>query len=114
YMERRCGGVPVPPLPACLEPVLKETYGLLVYQDDALGMIRALTGLSVPESHRFYNRATKRVDEEEDRQLASEFRQLCQANGVPAATAAEQWLLLTHFRRYTFCKSHAVSYALIA
>ena len=94
--------------------MLRDTYGLLVYQDDALGMIRALTGLSVPESHRFYKRATKKVTDEQDRLLADEFRRLCAGRGVPAETVAEQWLLLTHFRRYTFCKSHAVSYALLA
>src|SRR5260370_32126729 len=77
-------------------------------------MIRALTGLSIPDTHRFYKRATRRVTEEEDRLLAEEFRQLCRGRGVPEATVAEQWLLLTHFRRYTFCKSHSVSYALLA
>jgi DNA-directed DNA polymerase III PolC len=114
YVQRCCGGEPVPPLPACLEPVLRDTYGLLVYQDDALGMIRALTGLSVPETHRFYKKATKRVPEDVDRQLAADFRDLCLARGIAEATIAEQWQLLTHFRRYTFCRSHAVSYALIA
>jgi DNA-directed DNA polymerase III PolC len=114
YVQRHCGGEPVPPMPPCLEPVLRETYGLLVYQDDALGMIRALTGLSVPDTHRFYKRATKRVSEEEDRRLAEEFRQRCLARDILEPTIAEHWLLLTHFRRYTFCKSHAVSYGLIA
>jgi DNA polymerase III alpha subunit len=114
YIQRHCGGEPVPPLPRCLGPVLRETYGLLVYQDDALGMIRALTGLTIPDTHRFYKRATRRVTEDEDRKLADEFRRLCLARGVPEATVAEQWQLLTHFRRYTFCKSHAVSYALLA
>jgi DNA-directed DNA polymerase III PolC len=114
YIQRHCNGEPVPPMPACLEAVLRATYGLLVYQDDALGMIRALTGLSIPATHRFYKRATKRVSEEEDRALAEEFRQLALARGISEATIAEQWQLLTHFRRYTFCKSHAVSYALLA
>jgi DNA-directed DNA polymerase III PolC len=114
YVQRRCGGEPVPPQPACLESVLRDTFGLLVYQDDALGMIRALTGWSLTETHRFYKRATKRPDAEQDRLLAEEFRQGCQRRGIPEATIAEQWLLLTHFRRYTFCKSHAVSYALLA
>jgi DNA-directed DNA polymerase III PolC len=114
YIQRYCAGEPVPKMPACLEPVLRETYGLLVYQDDALGMIRALTGLSIPETHRFYKRATKRVTAEQDRELAQEFRQLCAARGISETTIAEQWQLLTHFRRYTFCKSHAVSYALLA
>ncbi len=114
YIQRLCGGEPVPTLPKCLEPVLLDTFGLLVYQDDALGMIRALTGLPIPDTHRFYKKATKRVNEEDDRKLAEEFRQLCLARGIPEAVIAEQWRLLTHFRRYTFCKSHAVSYALLA
>ncbi len=95
--------------------MLRETHGLLVYQDDALGMVRALTGLSIPATHRFYKRATKKnVTPEEDRLLAEEFEQLCRARGVPELTIDEQWQLLAHFRRYTFCKSHAVSYALLA
>jgi DNA-directed DNA polymerase III PolC len=114
YVRRLRGGEPVPELPAGLGTLLRDTYGLLVYQDDALGMIRALTGLSVPESHRFYKRATKKnLTEEQDRVLAEEFRRLCEARGIPAEAVAEQWSLLTHFRRYTFCKSHAVSYALL-
>src|SRR5581483_6585405 len=40
YIERHCGGAAAPSLPGCLEPVLRETHGLLVYQDDALGMVR--------------------------------------------------------------------------
>ena len=115
YVRRMHGRDPVPELPAGLGPLLRDTYGLPVYQDDALGMIRALTGLSIPETHRLYKRATKKnVTEEQDRLLGEEFRRLCEARGVPAEAAAEQWQLLTHFRRYTFCKSHAVSYALLA
>jgi DNA polymerase III alpha subunit len=114
YIQRRCAGEPVPPQPACLEPVLRETFGLLVYQDDALGMLRALTGWSLTDTHRFYKRATKRVDETQDRLLAEEFGLACQRRGIPEATIGEQWLLLTHFRRYNFCKSHAVSYGLLA
>ena len=95
--------------------LLRDTYGLPVYQDDALGVIRAFTGLSVPESHRLYKRATKKnLTEEQDRLLAKSFRRLCAGRGIPAETVAEQWLLLTHFRRYSFCKSHAVSYGLLA
>ena len=115
YIRRHRGGEPMPELPAGLGAVLGETYGLPVYQDDALGVIRALTGLSVPESHRLYKRATKKnLTEEQDRLLAEEFRRLCAGRGIPQETIAEQWLLLTHFRRYSFCKSHAVSYGLLA
>src|SRR5262249_35731227 len=36
------------------------------------------------------------------------------ANGIPQAAALEQWAMLPKFNRYSFCKSHAVSYGLIA
>jgi DNA polymerase-3 subunit alpha len=103
YVRWMHGREPVPDLQAGLGPLLHDTYGLPVYQDDALGMSRALTGLSVPELHRFYKRTTKEnLAPEEDSLLAEEFRRLCEARGVPPATIAEQWLLLTHFRRYSF------------
>ena len=113
-MIGRCHAA-TPERPAGLGPLLRDTCGLPVYQDDALGIIRALTGLSIPETHRLYKRATRKaVTEDQGRLLADEFRGLCQERGFPAETAAEHWQLLTHFRRYTFCKSHAVSYALLA
>jgi DNA polymerase-3 subunit alpha len=78
-------------------------------------LVRALMGLSIPATRHFYKRVTKKgISPEEDRLLAEEFRQLRRARGVPEMTIDEQWQLLAHFRRYTFCKSHAVIYALLA
>jgi DNA-directed DNA polymerase III PolC len=97
-----------------LDALLTETEGLMIYEDDALRVIHLLTGLSIPDADRFRKRVTKHRTEEEARVLGEEFRQLCLRSGVPEAVALEQWPYLARFNYYTFCKSHAVSYGLIA
>jgi DNA polymerase-3 subunit alpha len=99
-----------PPLDALLE----ETEGLMIYEDDALRVIHLLTGLPIPDADRFRKRVNKHRTAEEARLLGEEFRQACVRNGVPEAVAVEQWVYLARFNYYTFCKSHAVSYGLIA
>jgi DNA polymerase-3 subunit alpha len=86
----------------------------MLYEDDGLRALRALTGLPVAEAYRLHKRALKHRTEEEGRALAREFERLCAARGVAAELAAEQWAQLLRFRHYAFCKSHAVSYGLIA
>jgi len=104
--------------PGCLPPqaeaLLHETHGVLLYQDDAFNLLRALTGLSVLEADHFFKRITKQRTEEEAARLAEEFHEACAARGIPRAMALEQWTQLDRFKYYTFCKSHAVSYGLIA
>ena len=93
---------------------LDENHGVLLYQDDAFNRLRALTGLSVLEADYFFKRVTKQETEEEAAALSAEFQEMCAARGIPQAVAAEQWAQLDRFKYYTFCKSHAVSYGLIA
>jgi DNA polymerase III alpha subunit len=114
FVRRRRGVEPVHyPHPA-LEAVLGETHGLMLYEDDALHVIQALTGLAAPEADRFRKRVTKHRTDEEARQLAEEFLAACARRGVSAAVAGELWVQLAKFNQYSFCKSHAVSYGLIA
>jgi DNA-directed DNA polymerase III PolC len=93
---------------------LHETHGVLLYQDDAFKRLQALTGLSILEADYFFKRIIKQETEEEAAALAREFHELCAARGIPHDVAAEQWAQLDRFQYYTFCKSHAVSYGLIA
>src|SRR5262249_50443426 len=96
-----------------LEPVLKETLGVLVYEDDGLRVIQALTGLSPPEAELFRKRIVKHRAEEEALALEREFVELCLLQQIPEPIARVQWRHLAKFTYYTFCKSHAVSYGLI-
>jgi DNA-directed DNA polymerase III PolC len=114
FVLRRRGRETPPPLPSQAEGLLTQTHGVLLYQDDAFNLVRALTGLSVIEADHFFKRVTKLETEEESTRLGGEFLEACAARGIPRALAAEQWTQLERFHYYTFCKSHAVSYGLIA
>jgi DNA-directed DNA polymerase III PolC len=114
FIRRRRGLEPVRHAHRSLEPLLRETQGLMVFEDDALHVIRALTGLAAPAADRFRKRIAKHQTEAEAASLTREFLEACAHNGVPRAVAAELWVQLAKFNNYSFCKSHAVSYGLIA
>jgi DNA polymerase-3 subunit alpha/error-prone DNA polymerase len=114
FVRRRRGLEPVAVPHPSVEPLLRDTYGLMVYEDDALAVIGALTGLPVPDADRLRKRVTKYRTDEEALALSREFLAACARRGVPRATAEEVWVQLAKFNQYSFCKSHAVSYALIA
>jgi DNA-directed DNA polymerase III PolC len=114
FIRRRRGLEPVRYAHPSLEPLLCETQGLMLYEDDALGVVQALTGLAAPEADRFRKRVAKHQTEDQARVLAKEFLDACTRHEVVRAVAAELWVQLAKFNHYSFCKSHAVSYGLIA
>ena len=114
YIRRRLGLEPVRSVHPKLAEVLGETHGLMVFEDDALRVIEALTGQSAGAADQFRKRIFKHRTEEEARVLTLEFLSACSRNGVPRATAEDVWVQLAKFNSYSFCKSHAVSYGLIA
>jgi DNA polymerase III alpha subunit len=114
FIRRRRGLEVGPAIRAELETLLGETHGLMLYEDDALRLIQALTGLPAADADRFRKRITRHQTEEEGETLRQEFLALCAQRGVPAEEVAELWVQMAKFNRYSFCKSHAVSYALIA
>jgi DNA polymerase III alpha subunit len=114
FIRRRRGLEPTCFPHPCLELVLSDTYGLMLYEDDALRVIQALTGLSAPAADKLRKRIAKHRTAEEAAALAREFLAACAQNGVPRAVSADFWVQLGKFNRFSFCKSHAVSYGLIA
>jgi DNA-directed DNA polymerase III PolC len=114
FLRRRRGLEPVPRLHPRLDQLLAESEGLILYDDDGPRVIQALTGLALPESYAFFRRITRLDNEEEGKALAEEFLKACAAQGVAPELAEAQWQQLRKFRRYAFCKSHAVSYGLLA
>jgi DNA-directed DNA polymerase III PolC len=114
FIRRRRGLEPVRHAHPSLEPLLRETQGLMLYEDDALRVLQALTGLAAPEADRFRKRVSKHRTADEARALTEEFLEACTRNRVPRTVAAELWVQLAKFNHYSFCKSHAVSYGLIA
>lgn len=114
YIRRRRGLEPISYVHPKLEPVLRNTCGLMIYEDDVLHVVQAMTGMPAASADCFRKRIVKHRTEAEALALGKDFIDACIDNGVPADVAADQWRQLVAFNRYCFCKSHAVSYGLIA
>ncbi len=96
-----------------LEPVLKETYGVMVYQEQIMKIANRVAGLTLGEAD-ILRRAVGKKDRElllemEDRFIDGAIRQ-----GIPRKSARGIWDLILKFANYGFNKNHAAPYALIA
>jgi DNA polymerase-3 subunit alpha len=100
------------PHPA-LENILKETYGVIVYQDQVLFIVREFAGYSLGQADIFRKAMGKKIAEvmrKEKRSFVSGAKKL----EYPTDLAEEVFALIEPFAGYAFNKAHSVSYALIA
>ena len=97
-----------------LEPILAETYGIFVYQEQVMQAAQVLAGYSLGQADLLRRAMGKKFKAEMDAQRAG-FVEGCQAvNQIPAAKANELFDLIDKFAGYGFNKSHAAAYALVA
>ncbi len=96
-----------------LEPILKETYGVIVYQEQVMEIAKVLAGYSLGGADLLRRAMGKKIKEEMDQQRAI-FVSGATKNGVDARQAEEIFDLVDKFAGYGFNKSHAAAYALIS
>jgi DNA polymerase III subunit alpha len=94
-------------------PILEETFGIIVYQDQVLKLVQALAGFSLGKAD-ILRRAMGKKDKSAMDSMKIEFMQGCQENEIPEDVAKKVWELLLPFAGYAFNKAHAVCYAMIA
>ncbi len=112
---RRCrGDEPTPPIDPRLDSILRDTYGIMLYEDEALQIASALAGLSLSEADRFRKAVSKCRDDAERLQLSNDFLSRCRENGVDRAIAVDLWTQMAKFNAYSFCHAHAASYGRLA
>ncbi len=100
------------PHPA-LEPVLRDTYGVILYQEQVMRVATDLAGFSMPQAE-IIMRAMAKKQEAKMQQMKPLFLEGCVANGVSEVVAADIFTRMETFSRYGFNKSHSAAYALIA
>jgi DNA polymerase-3 subunit alpha len=100
------------PHPA-VEPVLKETYGIMVYQEQVMQMAQLVGGYSLGGADLLRRAMGKKKKEEMDAQRAI-FVDGAQKNGTSEYQAGQLFDLMEKFAGYGFNKSHAAAYALVA
>ncbi|MBC5825241.1 MAG: DNA polymerase III subunit alpha, partial [Candidatus Eremiobacteraeota bacterium] len=96
-----------------LEPILEETYGIAVYQEQVMQMCRDLAGYSVGQADSMRKVIGKKIKEkipaEREKFIAG-----CMEHGLDEALSAQIWQFIEPFAGYGFAKAHAVCYGLLA
>ncbi|WP_375465222.1 DNA polymerase III subunit alpha [uncultured Methylobacterium sp.] len=95
-----------------LEPVLRETFGIIVYQEQVMEIAKLLAGYSLGEADMLRRAMGKKIRAEMDAQ-ADRFVKGCTERGLTKPKAHEIFDLLAKFADYGFNKSHAAAYALL-
>jgi len=96
-----------------LEPILKPTYGVILYQEQVMQIAQVLAGYSLGGADLLRRAMGKKKVEEMDKQRAI-FEQGAVERGVEAATATYIFDLMEKFAGYGFNKSHSAAYALVS
>ena len=113
YIARKHGKKKVEYLHPLLEPILKNTYGIMIYQEQLIQMVQAIAGFSLAEADILRKAVGKKISKLLQEQK-NKFFQGAKQNGVPEKTTEKLWQLIEPFDRYGFNRSHAAAYAMIA
>ena len=113
YINRKHEKVPVKYPHPLTEPILGDTYGVILYQEQVMQIAQDLAGYSLGGADLLRRAMGKKKVEEMERQREV-FMQGAEANGISAEQARPIFDLMETFARYGFNKSHSVAYALVA
>jgi len=96
-----------------LEPILKPTFGVLIYQEQVMQIARELAGFSMAEADVLRKAIGKKIGELLEEQK-EKFIKGCIENKIDEMVARKIWQWIEPFAHYSFNKSHSVAYAKIA
>ena len=114
FIKRRHGLEPITYLHPKLEPELKETYGVILYQEQVLRVSSALAGFTPGQADSLRRAMTTDRSQEEMEKIKDTFIQSAVKKGVEYEIADKVFSQLRAFAAYGFCKAHAASFGKIA
>lgn len=111
---RRLKGEPYKPLHPDLDRILRETYGILCYQEDVSKTAVVLAGFSNADADGLRKILSKKNKEARLARYKEQFYQGASRRGVPRETIDAVWEMILSFEGYSFCKAHSASYAMVS
>jgi DNA polymerase-3 subunit alpha len=113
YISRKHGRTPIEYVHPEVEPILRETYGVALYQEQVIRIANLLAGFSMSEGDGLRKAMGKKLPEEmikyKDRFLTG-----CGERGIEKRLASEIFAMIERFAGYGFPKAHSAAYAVIA
>lgn len=112
-VDRKFGRQEIKLIDDRMEPILRETYGTIVYQEQVMEITKQLAGFTPSEADKFRKGMGKKIKEVID-ELKPAFYAGCLKGGMNDGQIDKLWAMLERFAEYGFNKSHAAAYAAIA
>jgi DNA polymerase-3 subunit alpha len=114
FIKRRHGEIKVEYEHPLLEPITRETYGVLIYQEQVMQATQVLAGFTLGKADLLRRAMGKKKLEEMAKQREVFVKGCAKVNNIPAPQANQIFDLLEKFAGYGFNKSHAAAYAVVA
>ncbi|MCW4039968.1 MAG: hypothetical protein NWE83_04345 [Candidatus Bathyarchaeota archaeon] len=113
FVDRKFGKEEIPSLHESIDDLLKETYGVIVYQEQAMKIAEVMAGFSLQAADDLRTAiGKKKIDLM--KKVRVKYIEGCKQNGIDEDTAVEIFDMIEKSARYSFNKSHAVGYAKMA
>jgi DNA polymerase-3 subunit alpha len=112
FIKRKQGKVPIVYELPELEAILKDTYGVIVYQEQVMAIANKVAGFSLGQAD-ILRRAMGKKKPEEMEKLRVKFSEGAKRNKIPEKKAEKLYELIQKFAGYGFNKSHAAAYAVV-
>ena len=112
FVERKHGRAEITYMFPELEPILKPTYGVIVYQEQVMQIVQTIGGFSLGGADLVRRAMGKKIKEEMDK-LKGQFAEGAEKKGFDKSKAEELFDLIVKFAGYGFNKSHSAAYAMI-
>lgn len=113
YIDRKFGKKPIKYLHPIMEKSLKTTYGIIVYQEQVMQLVRDLAGFSLAQAD-ILRRAMGKKNKEVMNKMKPVFMEGIKANGIDETLGEEIFELIQKFADYGFNKSHSLAYSYLA
>lgn len=113
YLARKHGRKKIEYIHPLLEPVLKNTCGIMIYQEQLMQMARVIAGFTLAEADILRKAIGKKIKKLLQEQK-EKFFSGASKNKIPQPVIEKLWKLIEPFDRYGFNRSHSAGYALIA
>ena len=113
YIHRKHGRAKVEYIHPALEPILEDTYGIIVYQEQVMQIAHQIAGFSLAKAD-IMRKAMGKKKKEVMQRLSSEFIEGAVENGLSRDEAEQIYDHIDKFAQYGFNKSHSTAYAYIA
>lgn len=113
FISRKVGETPIVYDVPAMKPILEETYGIMLYQEQVMQVVQTVAGFSLGQADILRRAMGKKKVKEMEKQYGY-FIEGCAERDIDKETAGEIWNKVAKFAEYGFNKSHSAAYAFLS